>query len=480
MKGGGSDLSSLRAGPGKRNGGVRDILRVLYKGSRAIPRARLCCALPQIGSPGTVKRHGSCRRVHDHMRAPVRSALGILELGSTSTSTSSLRLHSESLRPARFASCCCPLAMGKKDRQRPTGAASNGPSKRPKLAAPPAAARERQDDVVPPGQKRPPPLSAKPVKSALKGGRNAAAAAAVAGAQTTNGGAVKAKAPEVKAAAPTQKKEVDQVDGTAQVEELDVAGPRKDKATVEKAAKASKGKAKAPPATISTPAAAPFTSFKFVFGTYERLLYGLHCNLDSTPPSLVPLFSFPAHLGPLRTVTASPSGKHLLTSDASSSALSLWALRTRRESGTLLGPNETSSITAVEFDRAGKVVCVANEEGEVTVYRTKDWVMLRRLKGHTGRINGVGIHPDGRVMMSVGKDRCLRMWDLGGGATGKAKEGGSQSRPVASVRLGVEGDLVRWSGKGTRLGVVTGGTVTVYDTVRPFSISARQVLLSHG
>jgi protein MAK11 len=32
--------------------------------------------------------------------------------------------------------------------------------------------------------------------------------------------------------------------------------------------------------------------------------------------------------------------------------------------------------------------------------------------GHKGRVNSVAVHPSGKVALSVGKDRTLRMWDL--------------------------------------------------------------------
>lgn len=38
--------------------------------------------------------------------------------------------------------------------------------------------------------------------------------------------------------------------------------------------------------------------------------------------------------------------------------------------------------------------------------------MLRSLKGHKGRVNSVAVHPSGKVALSVGSDRTLRMWDL--------------------------------------------------------------------
>lgn len=48
----------------------------------------------------------------------------------------------------------------------------------------------------------------------------------------------------------------------------------------------------------------------------------------------------------------------------------------------------------------------------MTIFHARDWVVLRVLKGHKGRVNSVGIHPSGKVALSVGIDNTLRMWDL--------------------------------------------------------------------
>ena len=79
--------------------------------------------------------------------------------------------------------------------------------------------------------------------------------------------------------------------------------------------------------------------------------------------------------------------------------------------------------------------------------------MLRQLRGHKGRVNNVAVHPTGKLALSVGKDRTLRMWDL---MRGKAS---------ASVKLGKEGEIVRWSTKGDKFIVQSGSIIDIYSTV---------------
>ncbi|KAK4057751.1 Protein mak11 [Microbotryomycetes sp. JL221] len=96
------------------------------------------------------------------------------------------------------------------------------------------------------------------------------------------------------------------------------------------------------------------------------------------------------------------------------------------------------------------MLMAASTDSSITLYRVRDWILLRSLKGHKGRVNSVDAHPAGRVALSVGQDKMLRMWDL---VAGKA---------VSTMKLGVEGDVVRWNTDGTKLAVICGNQLTVY------------------
>ncbi|KAL1737816.1 WD40-repeat-containing domain protein, partial [Schizophyllum fasciatum] len=84
------------------------------------------------------------------------------------------------------------------------------------------------------------------------------------------------------------------------------------------------------------------------------------------------------------------------------------------------------------------------------LFRSRDWVVLRALRGHKGRVNSVAAHPSGKVALSVGKDRTLRMWDL---MRGKGR---------ASTKIGKEGEVVRWSVDGKLFVVQSGSDIDVY------------------
>lgn len=81
------------------------------------------------------------------------------------------------------------------------------------------------------------------------------------------------------------------------------------------------------------------------------------------------------------------------------------------------------SITTLLFPSRSHLVS-ASEDGTIGIFHARDWSVLRTLRGHKGHVNSVDVHPSGKVALSVGKDRMLRMWDM------------MRGRGVASVKLG--------------------------------------------
>ena len=195
--------------------------------------------------------------------------------------------------------------------------------------------------------------------------------------------------------------------------------------------KTDKGKAKAVPEP--TPEIYPST-FKIVAGTYEKLLYGLEGTFigeDGTAldkPALKPIFIFPAHVGYVKAVAASPEGGKWLATGSTDEIIKVWDLRRRKEVGDLVQHEGMlnfvflfkfciyficvlGSITYLDFPTRNHLVS-ASEDGTLCIFRARDWILLRSMKGHKGRVNSVAVHPSGKVGLSVGKDRTLRMWDL--------------------------------------------------------------------
>ncbi|KAI0251415.1 WD40-repeat-containing domain protein [Lactifluus subvellereus] len=198
------------------------------------------------------------------------------------------------------------------------------------------------------------------------------------------------------------------------------------------------------------------SSFKIIAGSYERLLYGLQGTVSAASPAsselewtLKPIFIFPAHVSYIKSVAASPQGGKWLATGSGDEIIKVWDLRRRKEVGGLM--QHEGSITHLTFPSRSHLIS-ASEDGTLCVFRARDWAVLRSLKGHKGRVNSVSVHPSGKIALSVGKDRTLYMWDL------------MRGRRAASVKLGFEGELVRWSTTGSLLIVQHQKSINVYST----------------
>ncbi|WVW81513.1 hypothetical protein I302_103507 [Kwoniella bestiolae CBS 10118] len=218
---------------------------------------------------------------------------------------------------------------------------------------------------------------------------------------------------------------------------------------------ADKGKSKAPPATKVEPDSEEEESeplprtFIIIAGTYEKLLYGLEGTFssESISPKLEPIFIFPAHLACVKAVAASKGGKWLATG-SEDEFVKVWDLRRRKEVGSL--SQHTGSITSLHFPTSSHLI-TTSEDSTLSLFRTSDWALLKSLKGHSGRVNHVDVHPTGRVALSVGKDNTLKMWDL------------MRGRGAASLPLGSEPEMVKFSQSGTHFAVLFPRKIQIYS-----------------
>ncbi|WWD22327.1 hypothetical protein CI109_106818 [Kwoniella shandongensis] len=226
-------------------------------------------------------------------------------------------------------------------------------------------------------------------------------------------------------------------------------------ATTPKAQDKGKGKS-----TVLTPTPTLHsTTFVIIAGTYEKLLYGIEgsfptpssssksSNGGQVKPTLEPIFIFPAHLACVKAVAASPGGKWLATG-SEDEFVKVWDLRRRKEVGSL--SQHTGSITSLHFPSPAHLI-TTSVDSTLSLFRTSDWALLKSLKGHSGRVNHVDIHPTGRVALSVGKDQTLKMWDL------------MRGRGAASLALGSEPEMVKFSQQGTHFAVLFPRKIQIYS-----------------
>lgn len=158
---------------------------------------------------------------------------------------------------------------------------------------------------------------------------------------------------------------------------------------------------------------------------------------------------FPAHISCVKAVAASPQGGKWLASGGTDEIIKVWDLRRKKELGSL--QQHQGSVTHLSFPTRTHLLS-ASEDGTMVIYHTRDWSVMATLKGHRDRVNDVAVHPSAKVCLSVGKDRTLRMWDL------------MRGKGSASMKLGKEGECVRWTPSGTRFAISSGLGIEVYST----------------
>lgn len=149
-------------------------------------------------------------------------------------------------------------------------------------------------------------------------------------------------------------------------------------------------------------------------GSYEHNLLCVALSLEKEP-LFTPIFHFQAHALSIKSIDI--ARRHLVTG-SSDEHIRIYDLHRRKELGTLLSHQGT--VTTLRFSagqddhgvKLGRWLLSGSDDGRILVWRTKDWELFGTLKGHTGRVNDLAIHPLGKVAISVSSDFSVRLWNL--------------------------------------------------------------------
>ncbi|GFR91412.1 p21-activated protein kinase-interacting protein 1-like [Elysia marginata] len=154
-------------------------------------------------------------------------------------------------------------------------------------------------------------------------------------------------------------------------------------------------------------------NIEIVVGTYENHLLGYKITFDhiNTKSVLETSFTDDNHRGALRCVAISPTG--ILASSSTDDSIRMHSLKKRKQIGGIFEHNGT--VNKIVF-YGNNHMFSASEDGTICLWKTKNWEMMRTLKGHKSHVMAVAVHPSGKLGLSVGSDRSFFTWDL---VTGK-------------------------------------------------------------
>lgn len=182
-----------------------------------------------------------------------------------------------------------------------------------------------------------------------------------------------------------------------------------------------------------------------IVGTYEEFLLGYKLlKTDKDKYCFEQSFANHSHT---RSVKCLAAHKKFLVSGSTDETVHVFNLKTRQELGALLHHNGT--VTGLEF--FDSFLFSSSEDGTIVVWSTKQWKSEKTLYGHKKAVNAISVHPSGKLLLSVSKDRTLRTWNL------------IKGRSAYVTNIKKEAEFVHWSPGGTLFLVGSGNTVDIYS-----------------
>lgn len=163
---------------------------------------------------------------------------------------------------------------------------------------------------------------------------------------------------------------------------------------------------------------------EIVAGSYEEIVVGL-CISQETG-ELTETFTEKG-IGSVRCVAVSDKG--LLASGGTDEVIRLFDLKRRRLVGTL--SHHSGTVTSLQF--ADTHLFSTSDDGTLCLWRVATWQPERTFRGHKGPVRCVAVHPSGKLTLTVGQDKTLRLWN---NMTGRSAYVSNLKEPA---------DLVRWS-----------------------------------
>ncbi|THF95998.1 p21-activated protein kinase-interacting protein 1-like [Camellia sinensis] len=192
-----------------------------------------------------------------------------------------------------------------------------------------------------------------------------------------------------------------------------------------------------------------------VAGSYERFIWGFKLKTlkhSQETLTLTPLFTFPSHISPIRSVAVSGSAA---ASGGADDTIKIYDLSTTSEIGSL--NDHSATVTALSFFTPPSLsfprnLISASDDGAVCIYDADPFVHLKTVHAHKKGVNDLSVHPSGKLALTVGRDSCLAMLNL------------VRGRRSFFCRLGKEASIVKFDLAGDKFFMVMDEKVSVHES----------------
>ncbi|CAG2167295.1 unnamed protein product [Oppiella nova] len=182
-----------------------------------------------------------------------------------------------------------------------------------------------------------------------------------------------------------------------------------------------------------------------IVGTYEEYLIGYQLKRQDDTYVLEQTFADRAHSGSVRCLSTTSK---VMVSGSTDEVIHIYNMNRRSDSGTL--QHHSGTITHLEFFKTTHLFS-GSEDGTVCVWDTRSWVCDKTLRGHKDAITGLSVHPSGKLMLSVSRDKSLRTWNL------------IKGRCAYVTNIKAVAHLVQWAPDSTFFAVVIDKRIDIYD-----------------
>ncbi|KAL6991521.1 hypothetical protein U1Q18_009633 [Sarracenia purpurea var. burkii] len=190
-------------------------------------------------------------------------------------------------------------------------------------------------------------------------------------------------------------------------------------------------------------------------GSYERFIWGLKLKtLKHTQETLTitPLFSFPSHISPVKSVAVAGSAA---ASGGADDTIKLYDLSSSAEIGSLT--DHSATVTALSFFTPPSLSFPRNlisgsDDGTVCIYDADPFVHLKTIHAHKKGVNDLSVHPSGKLALTVGRDSCLAMLNL------------IRGRRSFYCRMGKEASIVKFDLGGDKFFMGMDEKVSVHES----------------